>query len=276
MAISIRLATTGEELYTKAYNPIDDLRVWELRLHFCQAVKSTAFFAWILFHDQEVADDAALVSAYLEEPGEEIILFHAVIRELRPPTEEEEMAIGDCIQLRHRSQLWNTMSKGISMTSTLPRGTARESTLVRAIKADYPPTFDAGPLPDSLTTLLLAKCDPNVIGSPSLSPLGTAIRRGQDRSVEVLLQYQADPQLREDSRELPLIIAIARGATKCVKILLDHRADPSSTMSAPAPAPHGRKSNNTRHTTAMELAASSPAIVSLLRTAMERAHLSQQ
>ena len=84
------------------------------------------------------------------------------------------------------------------MTSTLPRGTARESTLVRAIKADYPPTFDAGPLPDSLTTLLLAKCDPNVIRSPSLSPLGTAIRRGEDRTVEVLLQYQADPQLRED------------------------------------------------------------------------------
>ena len=197
MAISSRLATTGELLYTKPYNPIDELRVWELRLHFCQE-KSTAFFAWILFHDHVVADDAALVSAYSEEPREEIILFHAVIRELRPPTEEEEMAIGDCLQLRRRSQLWNIMSKGISMTSTLPRGTARESTLVRAIKADYPPTFDDGPLPDSLTTLLLAKCDPNVIGSPSLSPLGTAIRRGEDRTVEVLLQYQADPQLRED------------------------------------------------------------------------------
>ena len=107
------------------------------------------------------------------------------------------------------------MSKGISMTSTLPRGTARESTLVRAIKADYPPTFDDGPLPDSLTTLLLAKCDPNVIGSPSLSPLGTAIRRGEDRTVEVLLQYQADPQLREDSRELPLIIAIKKSNQVC-------------------------------------------------------------
>ena len=90
------------------------------------------------------------------------------------------------------------------MTSLLPLGTW-EATLVRAIKADYPPIFDAGPLPDSLMTLLLAKCDPNVIGTPSLSPLGTAIR-GEDRSVEVLLQYQADPQLREDLRELPLII----------------------------------------------------------------------
>ena len=30
------------------------------------------------------------------------------------------------------------------MTSTLPRGTARESTLVRAIETDYPPMFDEG------------------------------------------------------------------------------------------------------------------------------------
>ena len=212
-------------MYTKAYNSIDELRVWELRLHLCQALKSTAFFAWILFHDQALADDAALVSAYPEEPREEIILFHAVIRELRPPTEEEEMAIGDCIQLRHRSQLWNIMSRGIFMTSTLPRGTARESTLLMAIKADYPPLFDDGPLPDNLTILLLAKCDPNIMGSPPLLPLGAAIRRGEDRTVELLLQYQADPQLREHSREVPLLIAIAKGATKCVKILLDHRAD---------------------------------------------------
>ena len=33
MAISVRLATTGDLLYTKAYNSVDELRVWELRLH---------------------------------------------------------------------------------------------------------------------------------------------------------------------------------------------------------------------------------------------------
>ena len=116
-------------------------------MRLCQALKSAAFFSWILFHDQVLADDTAFVSAYRGETSQETILFHAVIRELRPPTVEEEMAIGDCIQLRHRSQLWNIMSRGLHMTSTLPRGTARESTLVMAIKADYPPMFDDGPLP---------------------------------------------------------------------------------------------------------------------------------
>ena len=125
-----------------------------------------------------------------------------------------------------------------------------------------------------MTALLLAQCDPNVIGNPSLSPLGTAVRRGEERTVEVLLQHQADPQLREERKELPLIIAIARGATKCVKILLDYRADPRSTMSAPAPGPHGIKSSHNRHATALEIAASHPAspdIVALLQTAMDRA-----
>ena len=267
MAIVVRLATTGEVLYTIPYSAIDELRVWELRLRLCETLKSTAFFSWILLHDQELAEDTTFVSAYHRETCPESILFHAVIRELRPPTEEEELAIRDCIQLRRRSQLWNIMSKGLLMTSTLPRGTAKESTLVMAIKADYPPVFDDGPLPDSLTTLLLAKCDPNVIGTPPLLPLGAAIRRGEERTVELLLQYQADPQLREHSREVPLLIAIAKGATKCVKILLDYRADPTSTAST-AEYPVQRSSKGWCKT-AIEVATPFPEIVALLRTALE-------
>ena len=189
------------------------------------------------------------------------------------PYEGRRNRCRDCIQLRHRSHLWMILSTGILMTSLLRRGTAWEATLVKAITADYPPIFYIGPLPDSLTTLLLAQYDPNITGNPSLSPLGTAIRRGEERTVEVLLQFQADPHLKEEREELPLIIAIARRATNCVKILLDYRADPRTTMSAPMPGPHGVKASHNRHATAMEIAASHPAspeIVALLLTAMER------
>ena len=117
--------------------------------------------------------------------------------------------------------------------ATLPQGTARKSTLVRAITADYPPMFDEGPLPDILTTLLLAKCDPNTQGAPPRSPLGAAIRRGEEHVVELLLQYQADPQLREHAQEVPLLIAVAKGAINCVKILLEYRANPCSTEYLP-------------------------------------------
>ena len=150
MAISVRMATTGETLFTEAYDPVNDLRVWELRLRFCHKNRSTPFFAWVFFHEQRLADDAALVSAYSSDPHTGSIIFHVVVREVRSPTKEEEIAIGDCIQLRHRSHLWTILSKGILMTSLLRRGTAWEATLVKAITADYPPTVDTGPLPDSL------------------------------------------------------------------------------------------------------------------------------
>ena len=84
MAISIRLATTGEELFTEAYEPVNDIRVWELRLRFCDEMKSTPFFAWVFFHEQMLVDDASLVSAYLVDQHPGNILFHVVIREVRP------------------------------------------------------------------------------------------------------------------------------------------------------------------------------------------------
>ena len=273
MAITIQMATTGEELFTEPIHRGNESRVWELRLRFWEKYKSTPFFGWVFFHERRIVDDAALVSAYSSDPYTESIIFHVVVRELRPPTKDEEIAVRDCIQLRHRCHLWTVLSKGIFMASLLRQGTAWEATLVKAITADYPPTFDIGPLPDSVTTLLLAQCDPNIVGHPSLSPLGTAIRRGEERVVEVLLQFQADPHLKEEREELPLILAIARRATNCVKLLLDYRADPYITMSAPSLGPHGAIARRSRYVTTMEIATSYPAspdIVALLRTAMEK------
>ena len=101
---------------------------------------------------------------------------------------------------------------------------------------------------------MIARCDPNVIGSPSLSPLGTAIRRGEEHTVETLLQFRADPHLKEERNERPLIMAIARRATNCVKVLLEYRADPRMTMSVPLAGPHGTRARHKRHAIAMDLA----------------------
>ena len=146
MQVAARLATTGDVLFSSKYSTVSDLRVWELRLHLCQAVKSTKYFSWMLFLHHKLIDDIAMVAGYVGDSGEQPIVFQTVQRGLRPPTDEERWAIIDCIDVHHRSHLWNIMSRGIHMTSTLPRGTARESTLVRAIATDYPPVFDEGPL----------------------------------------------------------------------------------------------------------------------------------
>ena len=213
-----------------------------------------------------------LSSEYRNDPQSGSIIFHVVVRKLRPPTQEEAIAVDDCIQLRHRSHLWTVLSKGILMPSLMRRGTAWVATLVKAITVDYPLTYDVGPLPDCLTALMIARCDPNTIGNPMLSPLGTAIRRGEERTVETLLQFQADPHLKEEGKERPLIIAIARRATSCVQLLLEYRADPRTKMSVPMPGPHGIRASHNRRATAMELAAAHPAspdIVALLMAAME-------
>ena len=90
------------------------------------------------------------------------------------------------------------------MTSTIPAGTARESTLVRAITTRQFPEYDVGPLPDIVTTLLLAMCDPNDQGAPPRSTLELAIRHNDASLLELLLQFQADPQMREAGQEFPL------------------------------------------------------------------------
>ena len=156
MSISIRLATTGKELFTESYSSSVNLRVWELRWHLWKAENTAAYFAWTLFYNYQLVEDAALVSAYCGDLPSENIIFHAICRELRSPTKEEIIAIGDSIQLRQRSQLWTLLSKGIVLASLVPRGTSLEALLVKAINVDYPPTYDTGPLPDCVTTLLHA------------------------------------------------------------------------------------------------------------------------
>ena len=111
--------------------------MWELRLRFCHKYESAPFFGWVFFHEQQVVDDAALVSTYRKDPQSGSIIFHVVVRKLRPPTQEEANTVDDCIQLRHRSHLWAALSKGILMPSLMRRGTALVATLVKAITVDY-------------------------------------------------------------------------------------------------------------------------------------------
>ena len=84
-----------------------------------------------------------------------------IIRGLRLPSDEERRTIISGLEFQQRSLVWSILSRGVQMTSTIPAGTARESTLVRAITTRQFPEYEAVPLPDLVTTLLLAMCDPN-------------------------------------------------------------------------------------------------------------------
>ena len=49
MEVQVILATTGETVYTSVYSEVNDLRVWELRLHICHALDSVEYFSFMLF-----------------------------------------------------------------------------------------------------------------------------------------------------------------------------------------------------------------------------------
>ena len=157
------------------------------------------------------------------------------------------------------------------MTSTIPAGTARESTLVRAITTRPFPEYDVGPLPDIVTILLLAMCDPNDQGAPPRSPLEIVIRGDEAHLVELLLQHQANPQLRELGKKLPIIVAASRGALRCVQILLAYGADPCATEYLPSAEHPGQMYSPVRRKTAMEVASPFPEVVEALQTAIHAA-----
>ena len=272
MEVLVSLATTGEQVYSTAFSEVQDRHVWELRLQICRELASAPYFSFVLFREQDLLDDTATLGAYVESGLEGVLHLQLIIRELRPPTDEERRTIISGIEMKHRSLLWSIMSRGVQMTSTIPAGTARESTLVRAITTRPFPEYDVGSLPDIVTTLLLAMCDPNDQGAPPRSTLELAIRHDDASLLELLLQFQADPQLREAGQDFPIIVAASRGATSCVQILLAYGADPCSTEQIPSmdrsrPGPPVRRCK-----TAMDVASPCPSIVKALQTAIAAAH----
>ena len=60
--VVIRLALTGETIYEHRHTAVEELRVWELRQHFCLAIGSDAYFAWQLLDDHRLLKDYYFVA----------------------------------------------------------------------------------------------------------------------------------------------------------------------------------------------------------------------
>ena len=273
MEVLVSLATTGEQVYSAAFSEIQDRYVWELRLQIWRELASAPYFSFVLFREQDLLDDTAKIGAYAEACQEGVLHLQLIIRDLRLPSDEERRTIISGLEFQQRSLVWSILSRGVQMTSTIPAGTARESTLVRAITTRQFPEYEAVPLPDLVTTLLLAMCDPNDQGAPPRSTLELAIRYNDASLLELLLQFRADPQMREAGQEFPIIVAAARRSASCVQILLAYGADPCATEQIPSmdrsrPGPPVRKCK-----TVMDVASPCPSIVQALQTAIDAAHV---
>ena len=120
--------------------------------------------------------------------------------------------------------------------------------------------------PDTVQTLLWAQCDPNQCGADQRLPLSQAIRSGDDRAIEQLLQAKADPILAETEQEAPLSLAVLAGSPSYVRLLLHYRAVPAMPDEASgSDAPS--TTNKMEMARVMQIASSSPAILTLLEEA---------
>ena len=273
MEVHVSLATTGEQVYSEALTEIQDQYVWELRLQIWRELDCAPYFSFVLFREQDLLEDTAKIGAFAEACHEGVLHLQLILRDLRLPSDDERRTIISGLEFQQRSLVWSILSRGVQMTSTIPAGTVRESTLVRAITTRQFPEYEAVPLPDLVTTLLLAMCDPNDQGAPPRSTLELAIRYNDAPLLELLLQFRADPQMREAGQEFPIIVAAARRSTSCVQILLAYGADPCSTEQIPSmdrsrPGPPVRKCK-----TVMDVASPCPSIVQALQTAIDAAHV---
>ena len=112
MRLAIRSALTGDILYERDYAAEEELRVWQLRQHFCLAIGATAYFAWQLFEDHRLLKDHYFVANSVRDAKDEISLL-AIQRRLRPPSMDERADMLYYVSIRHRRKLWKLMSKGI-------------------------------------------------------------------------------------------------------------------------------------------------------------------
>ena len=146
------------------------------------------------------------------------------------------------------------------MRVTMPAGTARANPLVLAIQANYreDPDFEYE-LPDTVQALLWACCSPDDYGAPEISPLGEALRSGDDiMAVSLLLQHRANPSRREDGCNDPIFLAIQMNSAENVHRLLQYHANPRSREAFPSAEGSGSRRRVLRRRTALEALASLP------------------
>ena len=86
MEVQVSLATTGETVFSTTYSEVNDLRVWELRLHICHELACAKYFSITLFQGHELLDGTARVTEYIDAACEGMLQLHRIVRELRPPT----------------------------------------------------------------------------------------------------------------------------------------------------------------------------------------------
>ena len=222
----------------------------------CGALNCEQYFSLILIARQLLLCDMAFVREYAEA---NTLTVYVLRRTIADATDVDLGQAAVAIQQCNRLQLWTVLSRGVHMRATFALGMSRVNPLVLAIQANCQedPDLDYD-LPDTVQALLWACCSPDDYGAPEVSPLGEALRAGDDMAVSLLLQHGANPSRREEGCNDPIFLALQANSAENVHRLLQYHANPRSREAVPSAEGSGSGRRVLRRRTALEVAASLP------------------
>ena len=110
MEVLVRLATTGEQVYSAMFSEIRYQYVWEFRLQLWRELDRVPYFSYVLFREQNLLDDTSRIEDYTDTHQEGFLHFQLIVRGLRLPSDEERRTIISGLEFQQRSLVLSEQS----------------------------------------------------------------------------------------------------------------------------------------------------------------------
>ena len=164
----------------------------------------------------------------------------------------------DAIEQRQGQRLWSLLSNYYPPSLLCDRRGNQVNPLLLALQSGAGGAVRTVEGFSLLSTLLDARCDPNVLGEARQSPLLYAIGLHDKEAVEDLLMARANVDYAPIGLEPPLCVAVRHRMGEIAKVLLSYHADVEARGHPTGP-------DREAGPTAIELASEDSALSQLLR-----------
>ena len=258
--VRVLCALTGELIYEPTHPWLEQVRchllkkwTWINKGEFLPTAL-TMFHLHFEVNRQPVDDFQCLGALTLGRP----LLIHCSVKAPQRPDIRHRKCMVDAIEQRHGQRLWSLLSNYYPPPLLCDRQGNQVNPLLLALQSGDGGAVRTGEGFSLLSTLLDARCDPNILGESRQSPLLYAIGIQDKEAVQDLLIARANADCAPIGLEPPLCVAVRHRMGDIAKVLLSYHADVEARSQPTNPASEFGP-------TATELAAADPALAQLFR-----------
>ena len=258
--VRVLCALTGELIYEPTHPWLEQVRchllkkwTWINKGEFLPTAL-TMFHLHFEVNRQPVDDFQCLGALTLGRP----LLIHCSVKAPQRPDIRHRKCMVDAIEQRQGQRLWSLLSNYYPPSLLCDRQGNQVNPLLLALQSGDGGAVRTGEGFSLLSTLLDARCDPNILGESRQSPLLYAIGIQDKEAVQDLLIARANADCAPIGLEPPLCVAVRHRMGDIAKVLLSYHADVEARSQPTGPASEFGP-------TATELAAADPALAQLFR-----------